>query len=92
MIQAFRQCGITGREGRSIRGEYCCHHTERMRIKNVLQKLFEGTEYEPLTEEIRTLIEGKEKTSKAIYLNCLHLFGRNSGLAIYKKVKACDEL
>ena len=61
-------------------------------MKAVLRKLFEGTEYEGMTEEIRNLIEGKEKTSRAIYLNCLHVFGRNNGLAIYNKVKACDEL
>ena len=58
----------------------------------MLQKLFEGTEYEGMTEDICNLIEGKEKTSKAIYLNCLHLFGRTGGLAIYNKIKVCDEL
>ncbi len=73
-------------------GGYHAAYLERMRIKTVLQKLFEGTEYENMTEEIRNLIEGKEKTSKTIYLNCLHLFGRNNGLAIYNRVKACDEL
>ena len=79
------------RENLTIGGYYTVY-TERMRIKAVLRKLFEGTEYEDMTEEIRNLIEGKEKTSKTIYLNCLHLFGRNNGLAIYNKVKACDEL
>ena len=73
-------------------GGYHAAYMESARIKAVLQRLFEGTEYENMTEEIRKLIEGKEKTSKEIYLNCLHLFGRNSGLAIYNKVKACDEL
>lgn len=73
-------------------GGYHAAYLERMRIKTVLQKLFEGTEYENMTEEIRNLIEGKEKTSKTIYLNCLHLFGRSNGLAIYNRVKACNEL
>lgn len=73
-------------------GGYHAAYMERVRIKAVLQKLFEGTEYEGMTEEIRNLLEGKEKTSKTVYLNCLHIFGRNSGLEIYNKVKACDAL
>ena len=73
-------------------GGYHAAYMERIRRKTVLQKLFEGTEYEGMTEDICNLIEGKEKTSKAIYLNCLHLFGRTGGLAIYNKIKVCDEL
>lgn len=73
-------------------GGYHAAYTERMRIKTVLKNLFDGTEYAGMTDEIQNLIEGKEKTSKIIYLSCLHLFGRSSGLAIYNKVKMCDKL
>lgn len=79
------------REMLSIGGYYSAY-TEKMRIRAVLEKLFAGTEYEARMDEIQNLIEGKEKTSKIIYLNSLHLFGRKQGLEIYNKMKACDEL
>ena len=63
-----------------------------MRIRKVLERLFAGTEYETMTDDIQNLIEGKEKTSKIIYLSSLHLFGRKSGLEIYNTIKACEEL
>lgn len=53
---------------------------------------FDGTEYEEMTGEIQKLIEEKKKTPKVIYLNCLHSFGRDNGLAIYNRMKACGEL
>ena len=77
------------REMLSIGGYYSAY-AEKMRIRAVLEKLFAGTEYEARMDEIQNLIEGKEKTSKIIYLNSLHLFGRKQGLEIYNKMKACD--
>lgn len=79
------------REMLSIGGYYSAY-AEKMRIRAVLEKLFAGTEYEARMDEIQNLIEGKEKTSKIIYLSSLHLFGRKQGLEIYNKMKACDEL
>ena len=79
------------REMLSIGGYYSAY-AEKMRIRAVLEKLFAGTEYEARMDEIQNLIEGKEKTSKVIYLSSLHLFGRKQGLEIYNKMKACDEL
>lgn len=73
-------------------GGFFADYTEKMRIKAVIKKLFDGTEYEKMTDEIQKLIVGKEKTSKIIYLNCLHSFGRDGGLAIYNRMKACEEL
>ena len=51
-----------------------------------------GTEYEGRMDEIQNLIEGKEKTSRVIYLSSLHMFGRKNGLKIYNTIKSCDEL
>ena len=79
------------REMLSIGGYYTAY-AEKMRIRAVLEKLFVGTEYEPHMDQIQNLIEGKEKTSKIIYLSSLHLFGRKQGLEIYNRMKACDEL
>ena len=79
------------RENLTIGGYYSAY-AERMRVRTVLEKLFAGTEYESMTDEIQNLIEGKEKTSKIIYLNSLHLFGRKNGLEIYHALKACEDL
>ncbi len=73
-------------------GEYYSVYAERMRIKAVLQKLFNGTQYENKVEEIQNMLEGKEKSSKVIYLNSLHLFGKKGGLEVYNKIKASDAL
>ena len=59
------------REMLSIGGYYSAY-AEKMRIRAVLEKLFAGTEYEARMDEIQNLIEGKEKTSKIIYLSSLH--------------------
>lgn len=79
------------RERLSIGGFHAAH-MERMRIRGVLQKLFQGTEYESRTQEIQNMIEGKEKNAKIIYLSSLHLFGRKCGLEIYQRIKASGEL
>lgn len=71
---------------------YYSDYTEKLRIKAVLQELFENTEYESRIEEIQDMIEGKEKSSKVVYLSSLHLFGKKSGLEIYNKIKASTEL
>ena len=73
-------------------GKYYAAYRERMRMRDVLQKLFEGTQYEDRTEEIQNLVEDREKTSKVTYLSSLHLFGRKNGLEIYNKIKSCEEL
>lgn len=73
-------------------GGYFADYTERMRIKSVIKNLFAETEYEGMTGEIQKLLEEKEKTPKVIYLNCLHSFGRDNGLAIYNRMKMCGEL
>ncbi|MCM1091146.1 MAG: PIN domain-containing protein [Butyrivibrio sp.] len=79
------------RENLTIGGFYV-DYTEQLRLKTVIKKLFDGTEYEELTEQIQKLMESKERTPRIIYLNCLHIFGREDGLAIYNKMKACEEL
>lgn len=79
------------RENLSIGGFYT-EYAERMRLKAVIQNLFDGTAYEGMTGQIQKLIEGKEKTPRIIYLNCLHSFGRDNGLEIYNKMKACKEV
>ena len=79
------------RENMSI-GSFFADYQERLRVKEVVNRLFEGTEYEGKTEEIQRLMLNKEKTPKMIYLNCLHSFGRDGGLTIYNRMKACKEL
>lgn len=73
-------------------GWYYSIYAEKIRIKKVLEKLFEGTEYQEMTDEIQNLIHGKEKTPKIIYHDSLHRFGRKHGLEIYRKLKGCEEL
>lgn len=78
------------RENLSI-GDFFADYTEKMRIRAVIKSLFDGTEYEGLTEEIQKLMEGKKKTPKIVYLNCLRSFGKDSGLAIYNRMKAIQD-
>lgn len=73
-------------------GAYYSDYKEGKRISAVLQKLFEGTEFESRVEEIQNMIEGKEKSAKIIYLSSLHLFGRKNGLEVYNTIKSSDEL
>lgn len=73
-------------------GGFFSDYTEKMRIKTVIRELFDGTEYEEMTEQIQMLMLEKKKTPRIIYLNCLHSFGRNGGLAIYNRMKSCEEL
>lgn len=79
------------RESMTI-GGFFTDYTEKMRIKAVIKRLFEGTEYEEMIEEIQKLMVEKDKAPRMIYLNCLHLFGRDGGLTIYNRMKACKEL
>lgn len=79
------------RESLNIGGYYGLY-AERIRTRSILEKLFEGTEYENVTDEIQSLIQGKEKTLKVIYLGSLHRFGRKHGLEIYHKLRECEEL
>lgn len=73
-------------------GGFFAEYTEKTRIKAIIKRLFDGTEYEGMIEQIQKLMLEKEKTPRIIYLNCLHSFGRNGGLAIYNRMKACEEL
>ena len=73
-------------------GGYYSAYTERIRIKTVLRKIFDGTQYESKIDEIQNMLAGKEKNSKIIYLDSLHLFGRKEGLEVYHKLKASNEL
>lgn len=79
------------RENLSI-GGFFEDYTEKVRLKTIIQNLFAGTEFENMTEQIQNLMEQKERTPKLIYLNCLHSFGRDEGLAIYNRMKACEDL
>lgn len=79
------------RENMSVES-FSADYQERLRVKEVVNRLFEGTEHEDKTEEIQRLMLNKEKTPKMIYLNCLHTFGRDGGLTIYNRMKACKEL
>lgn len=45
-----------------------------------------------MTEKIQKIMEEKENTPKILYLNCLHFFGKDSGLAIYNRMKTCEKL
>ena len=73
-------------------GAYYSNYKEEKRIRTVLQKLFEGTEFESRIEEIQNMIEGKEKSAKIIYLSSLRLFGRKNGLEVYNTIKSSGEL
>lgn len=73
-------------------GGYFDDYTQKLRMREAIKNLFDGTEYEEMTGEIQKLLEEKKKTPKIIYLNCLHSFGRDRGLAIYNRMKACGEL
>lgn len=73
-------------------GGYFADYAEKLRIKTVIKQLFDGTEYEGMTEQIQKLMVKKEKTPRIIYLDCLHSFGRDGGLAIYNRMKTCKEL
>ena len=79
------------RENLTIVG-FFADYTEKLRIREVIKNLFEGTEYEEMIGKIQKLMEGKKKTPKNVYLNCLHFFGKDSGLAIYNKLKACESV
>lgn len=79
------------RENMSI-GGFFVDYAENMRKGKVIKSLFDGTEYEALTEEIQKIMAEKKRTPRIIYLNCLRTFGRNNGLAIYHRMKECKEL
>lgn len=72
-------------------GGFFADYTEKTRRKSVVKKLFDGTTYEGMTEQIQKIVE-IEKKPRIIYLNCLHTFGRDEGLEIYNRMKACGEL
>ena len=73
-------------------GEFYSDYEKGLRVRRILRELFADTEYESRIDEIQSMIEGKEKSAKIIYLNSLHLFGRKGGLEIYNRIKASGEL
>jgi hypothetical protein len=79
------------RENLSI-GSYYSAYEERMRIKGILNRLFEGTAFAAMTADIQNLIEDRKKPPKVIYLNSLKMFGRKNGLEIYHRIRTCEEL
>ncbi len=96
IVSGNENCDRT-RELRQLRenltiGGYFADYTEKIRIEKVIKNLFDGTEFEEMIEDIQKLVEDKKETPKVIYLNCLHSFGRDNGLAIYNRIKACREL
>lgn len=63
-------------------------YKENRRIREALEALFEGTEYQSRIGEIEALLNGgKDQSPKVIYLNALHRFGRRDGLAVYRQLK-----
>lgn len=73
-------------------GDYYSAYQKREKVREILQKLFAGTEYENRVDEIFCLVEDKQDQPRTRYLNSLHLFGRKDGLAIYNRIKSCDKL
>ena len=64
-------------------------YKENRRIREALEALFEGTEYQSRIGEIEALLNGgKDQSPKVIYLNALHRFGRRDGLAVYRQLKS----
>lgn len=70
--------------------QYYAVYKEKLRINTILYKLFKGTDYEEMIDEIQNLVDGHEKNAKLIYLSSLHLFGKKNGLEIYQKLKSCE--
>lgn len=64
-------------------------YKENRRIREALEALFAGTEYQSRIGEIEALLNGgKGQSPKVIYLNALHRFGRRDGLAVYRQLKS----
>lgn len=63
-------------------------YEERVRIQNILQDLFAGTDLEDQIGNIEDLLNDHKNTGnkRDIYLDSLHRFGRNQGLTIYRKI------
>lgn len=96
IVSSNENCGRV-RELKQLRenltiGGFFADYSEKMRLRATIKKLFAGTEYEDMTEQIQNFMTQKERTPRLIYLNCLHLFGREGGLVIYNMMKACDKL
>lgn len=63
-------------------------YEERRRILNSLKEMFSDTEYEHLIPQIIDMVISADKP-KVLYLNSLKLFGRKSGIEVYRKIKHC---
>lgn len=61
-------------------------YEERKKLQEVLGETLNGTAYAEYLWEIQDMIE-TGKTSKIIYLNSLHRFGKEQGLEIYRSIK-----
>lgn len=64
-------------------------YEERRRIVEGITVLFEGTDYEPLVTQIVDMVILSEKP-KNLYLSSLKNFGRETGTAVYRKLKTSD--
>lgn len=69
----------------SINAEYA-RYQERERLRKQLEKVFGGTEYEPVLTKICDLAETKKKP-KELYVGSLQCFGRDNGTKIYRIMK-----
>lgn len=57
--------------------------------KERVKEIFAETEYAPRTDDIVVMLEtpGIKKSPRALYLECMHRFGLNSGREIYRALK-----
>ena len=69
----------------SIENEYV-RYQERLRVKNRLETIFRGTEYEEKLVKICELAEA-DLRPRDLYIGSLKRFGRTDGTRIYRYLK-----
>lgn len=72
-------------------GQFYAAYQENLRIRQMLQEAFEGTEYSGRLQEIQDVLQAGT-SPKVIYLDSLRRFGRKDGQEIYRRLKACKDL
>lgn len=72
-------------------GQFYAAYQENLRICQMLQEAFEGTEYSGRLQEIQDVLRAGT-SPKVIYLDSLRRFGRKDGQEIYRRLKACKDL
>lgn len=66
----------------------CARLEEKNRIRNEIQDIVRGTEFEEKTAEIIDFVNvRKAGRRKDLYTGALHCFGRRDGIAIYQLIK-----